>query len=144
MAMQPSPMAETFKPEVPSVRVSMAAAPLVLNRGSSGAVLLVADVLAPRDGAARLVVLLHGDVGHEAVGGGAVPVVLTGLEEDPVARPELIDRPALALAEPDALGDEDRLTVGMCVPCGARSGREVHERRGEGRGAGWRRDRVDV
>jgi hypothetical protein len=28
MAMQPSPMAETFKPEVPSVRVSIAAAPV--------------------------------------------------------------------------------------------------------------------
>src|SRR3954462_5783562 len=128
MAMQPSPMAETFKPEVPSVRVSMAAAPLVFNRGSGGAVLLVADVLAPRDGAARLVVLLHGDVGHEAVGGGAVPVVLTGLEEDPVTRPELLDRPAVALAEPDALGDEDRLTVGMGVPSRPRARREVDER----------------
>src|SRR3954467_11759649 len=112
MAMQPSPMAETFKPEVPSVRVSMAAAPLVLNRGSGGAVLLVADVLAPRDGAARLVVLLHGDVGHEAVGGGAVPVVLTGLEEHAVARADDLDRAALALAEADALRDEGRLARG--------------------------------
>src|SRR3954449_400980 len=125
MAMQPSPMAETFKPEVPSVRVSMAAAPVVLNRGSGGAVLLVADVLAPGDGAARLVVLLHGDVGHEAVGGGAVPVVLAGLEEDAVAGPDDLDRAALALAEAGTLGDVDGLAVRMGVPRRARSRREV-------------------
>jgi uncharacterized protein DUF2255 len=33
-----------------------------------GGVLLVGDVLAPADRAAGFVVLLHGDVGHEAVG----------------------------------------------------------------------------
>src|SRR4029453_9722439 len=74
-----------------------------------GAVLLVGDVLAPRDRAAGLVVLLHGDVGHEAVRGRAVPVVLAGLEEDAVAGPDELDRAAFALAEAEALGDEDRL-----------------------------------
>src|SRR4051794_31833757 len=48
---------------------------LVLGRGRC-VVLLVSDVLAPRDLAPRLVVLLHGDVDHEAVRSGAVPVVL--------------------------------------------------------------------
>ena len=42
-------------------------------------------MLAPSDGAAGLIVLLHGDVDHEAAPGGAVPVVLAGLEEDAVA-----------------------------------------------------------
>src|SRR5215212_8053755 len=54
--------------------------------GWRGAVLLVADVLAPRDGTALVVDFLHRYVGHEAVGGGAVPVVLAGIEEHAVTR----------------------------------------------------------
>ena len=72
-------------------------------------------MLAPDDGPptpAGLVVLLHRDVRHEAVRGGAVPVVLAGLEEHAVAGADLLDRPVLALAEADALGDED------VWPCG--------------------------
>src|SRR3954454_20851619 len=65
-------------------------------------VLLVSDVLAPRDWAAALVVLLHGDVDHEAVRGGAVPVVLARLEEDTVAGADRLDRAAFALAESGA------------------------------------------
>ncbi len=71
--------------------------------------MLVGDVLAPGDGAAGLVGFLDGDVAHEAVGGGAVPVVLSGLEEDPVAGSDDLDRAVLVLAQADALGDEDRL-----------------------------------
>jgi hypothetical protein len=56
-------------------------------------------VLAPGDGAARVVGLLHRDVGHEALGGGAVPVVLVGLEEDAVAGADNLDLSAPALAE---------------------------------------------
>src|SRR4051794_30027417 len=63
------------------------------------AVLLVGDVPAPRDGAARLVVLLHRDVDHEPVRGGAVPVVLLRLEEHAVARADDLDLAALALAQ---------------------------------------------
>src|SRR3954466_3319206 len=114
------------------------------DRGSTAGVLLVADVLAPGHRTARLVVLLHGDVHHEAVGRGAVPVVLAGLEEHAVAGPDLLDRAALALAEPDAFGDEDRLSVRVGVPGGARAGREVHECCGEGRAAGGCGDGVDV
>src|SRR4051812_6564995 len=103
--------------------------------------MLVADVLAPRDRAAGLVVLLHGEVNHEAVRRRAVPVVLARLEEDAVAGADVFDRAAFALAQADALGDEDRLAVRVGVPGGARAGREVHERGGEGgrrfgRGAG--------
>src|SRR5215213_3730162 len=75
------------------------------------AVLLVAHVAAPCDRAAGLVVLLHGDVDHEAVRRGAVPVVLARLEEDAVAGPDELDLPAFPLAEADALDDEDRLSV---------------------------------
>ena len=107
-------------------------------------VLLVGDVLAPGDRAAAVVVLLHGDVDHEAVRGGAVPVVLAGLEEDAVAGADLLDRAALALAAADALGDEDRLAVRVGVPGGAGAGGEVHERGGERGGAGGRGDGVDV
>src|SRR5205085_10051925 len=67
-------------------------------------VLLVGDVLTPRDGVADLVVLLHGDVDHEPVGGGAAPVVLTGLEEHAVAGTDFLDRVALALAQADPFG----------------------------------------
>src|SRR3954465_14186091 len=88
------------------------------------AVLLVGDVPPPRHRAAGLVVLLHGDVHHEPVGRRAVPVVLARLENDAVAGPDLGDGAALALAAPDALGDENRLAVRMGVPCGARAGGE--------------------
>src|SRR5215211_7974108 len=81
--------------------------------GRRGAVLPVGDVLAPGNRAARVVGLLHGYVGHEAVWGGAVPVVLAGLKEDAVARPHHLDGPATALAEPHTLGDVDVLSEGM-------------------------------
>src|SRR4051794_10355957 len=109
-----------------------------------GGVLLVGDVLAPGHRAAGLVVLLHGDVDHEAIRGGAVPVVLSRLEEDAVAGADDLDGAALALAEPDALGDEDRLAVRMGVPGGAGARREVDAGGGERRGPGGRGDGVDV
>jgi hypothetical protein len=79
-------------------------------------VLLVGDVPAPRHRGAGLVELVHGDVGHEAVGSGAVPVVLAGLEEHAVAGAENLDRAALPLTPADSLGDEDRLAVRVRVP----------------------------
>ena len=111
-----------------------------------GAVLLVGDVAAPIHSppTARLVDLLHGDVGHEAVGSGAMPVVLARLEEDAVAGADRLDRSALALTLADALGDEDRLAVGVGVPGGPGPGREVDERSGESRAARRCGDGVDV
>jgi hypothetical protein len=56
-------------------------------------------VLAPDDDAPLIVGLLHGDVGHEPGGGGAVPVVFVWLEEDAVAGADHLDRAAAPLAQ---------------------------------------------
>jgi hypothetical protein len=50
---------------------------------------------------AFVVDLQHREVGHEAVRGGAVPMVLARLEEDAVARADDLDRAAPPLAEAD-------------------------------------------
>src|SRR5919112_4929387 len=67
--------------------------------GWGRAVLLVGDVLAPRDRAALVVDFLHRYVGHEAVRGGAVPVLLAGLKEHADTRADHLDGAAAALAE---------------------------------------------
>jgi hypothetical protein len=56
--------------------------------------------------------------------GGAMPVVLAGLEEDAAPRPDHLDRPAAALAQAHALGDVN-LRDGKvdCGPSFARSRR---------------------
>src|SRR4051794_18623283 len=97
-------------------------------------------MLAPGHGASVLVVLLHGDVDHDAVGGRAVPVVLALFEGDAGAGTDDLDLAALALAEADALGNEDRLAVRVGVPGGTRARGEVHGGRGEGRAARGRGD----
>src|SRR4051794_19409657 len=102
------------------------------------AVLLVGDALAPGHGAARVIGLLNGDVGHEAIGRSAMPVLLVRLEEDSVPRPDHVDLTTSPLAEPDALGHVDRLPEGMRVPGGSSAGREVDAGRGDPRGLRWR------
>src|SRR3954451_23119409 len=94
-----------------------------LDRGGGG-VLLVCDVVAPCDGVALVVDFLHRHVGHEAVGGRAVPVVFASPEEHAVARTDDLDRTAAALAETDAFGHVDGLAVGMGVPGGSCAWRE--------------------
>ena len=69
-------------------------------------------MLAPGHWRARLIVLLHGDVDHEAIGRGAVPVVLAGLEEDAVAGADGLDQAAFALAQPTPS------VTKMVCPCG--------------------------
>src|SRR3977135_624364 len=100
-------------------------------------------MVARGDRAACVVDLLHGDVGHEAVGRGAVPVVLAGLEEDAVAGADDLDRAAAPLAEADALGDVDVLAERVGVPGGAGSGSEVDACGCDARGRGWGRDGAD-
>lgn len=95
-------------------------------------VLLVRDVLTPGNGAAGIVRLLHREVGHEAVRRGTVPVLLTRLEEDPLAGRDLLDRPSPPLATADALHDVDRLPMRMCMPGRPRTGRDVHYHRADG------------
>src|SRR5215204_4360214 len=104
------------------------------QRSMGGAVLLVTDMLAPGDGAALVIDLLHRYVGHEAVGGGAVPVVLARLEEHAVARADHLDLCAAALAEAYTLGDVDGLAVRVGVPSGSSARGEVDA---GGRKAGW-------
>ena len=101
-------------------------------------------MLAPGRGAAALVDLEHRDVGHEAVGRRAVPVVFAGLEEDAVAGADDLDRPTAALAQADPLGHPDRLAVRVGVPGRAGARREVDAARVQPRAARRRRDRVDV
>src|SRR5215218_5571783 len=108
-----------------------------------GAVLVVADVTPPSDRTAGLVVLLHGDVDHEAVRRGAVPVVLARLEEDAVAGADDLDRAALALAQADALRHPERLAEGVGVPGGAGAWREVDAVGADARRRGRRGDGVD-
>src|SRR5215212_8774906 len=97
-----------------------------LDRRRRG-VFLVADLLAPVGGGMVVVDLVEREVDHEAAGAGAVPVLLAGLEEDPITRADQLDRPATALAETDALGDVDRLAERVGVPGGPGAGREVDE-----------------
>src|SRR5437660_6648547 len=81
--------------------------------GSPGllAVLFVGDVRAPGRAVALFVHLEHREMGHEAVGGGAVPVILARREEDAVAGADDLDRPAAQLRAADAFRDVDGLAV---------------------------------
>src|SRR6266511_3810989 len=87
---------------------------------------------------------LDRDVGHEPRRRGAVPVVLARFEEDAVAGADHLDGAALALAEADALGHPDRLSVRVRVPGGARRRGEVDAGRAHPRLLRRRCDRVDV
>ena len=78
------------------------------------------------------------------VGRGAVPVVLAGLEEDAVAGSDQLDAAALALAEPDTLGDPDRLAERVRVPRGAGARGEMDGSRADARVVASRSDRVDI
>ena len=68
--------------------------PLVWPSALRG-VLLVGDVLEPGHDLAAVVGFLDGDVGHEPAGGGAVPVLLAGLDVDDVAGADLLRRRAV-------------------------------------------------
>src|SRR5215211_494066 len=112
--------------------------------GWRGAVLFVADVLTPRDGAALIVDFLHRYVGHEAARGGTMPVVLPRLEEHAVAGADHLDRLATALTEAYALCEVDGLAVGVGVPRGSGARGEVDAGGPEAGGLRCRGDGVDV
>ena len=78
------------------------------------------DVVEPGDDLAVLVGLLDGDVGHEAVGGGAVPVLLAGFDVDDVAGADLLDG-RRGGRQADAVGDVQGLALGG--GCARRCGR---------------------
>src|SRR2546426_12273962 len=96
-------------------------------RGRTAVVLGVGDVLAPVG-----VALGHGEVGHEVIGGGAVPVPLGGRVDD-VAGADGDDGLATGLDESFALGDVEGLSEAVGVPGGAGAGREVHCADGQAR-----------
>jgi hypothetical protein len=72
-----------------------------------------------------LVDFKHRQVGHEPLWRCAVPVVLTGLKEHAVARPDDLDGAAAALAATNSIEDVDRLSGGVGVPGGAGARCEV-------------------
>jgi hypothetical protein len=83
------------------------------------AVLAVADVLAP-----LCVAFAHREVGHEAVGCGAVPLAPRSVDD--VAGGNGDDRLAAGLDAPLPFGNTQRLADRVAVLDGARSRREVH------------------
>jgi hypothetical protein len=89
------------------------------------AVLLVGDVIEPGHDLTVLVGLLDRDVRHEACGGRAVPVLLARLDVDDVAGADLLRLAAAAGDVPHAVGDVERLSLGVVVPCGAGAGGEA-------------------
>src|SRR4051794_17061771 len=125
----------TWTPVRPSGRSCMVD-PLVVRMGSTtshgsdgrSAVFLVGDLLAPLGLRAVLALsqaVPHGEVGHEAVGGGAVPVPLPRRAPNRATGIDAHDVRAPRLRQADALGDMQRLAVGVPVPGGAGPGREV-------------------
>ena len=84
----------------------------MVEGGRSGAVLFVGDVVEPGDHLAPVVGFLDGDVRHEPVGGGAMPVLLVRLDVDDVAGADLLNGAAATGDVPDPVGDVDRLALG--------------------------------
>ena len=82
-------------------------------------------MLEPGHDLALVVGFLHGDVGHEAVGCGSMPMLLAGFDVDDVAGPDLDDFSAAVGDEPDAVGDVQRLALGVGMPGGASPGGEA-------------------
>jgi len=78
-----------------------------------------------------IVDLLYRKMSHELMGRRAVPVVLSGLEEDPITGVNHLDGTAPQLDDPESLRDPDSLSVKMRVPGGAPAGREVDGERAQ-------------
>ncbi len=113
-------------------------------RGTPKHVLLVSNGREPVDDLVLRVCLVDGQVDHQPVGRGPVPVFLVGIEEDAVAGSDDLDWTTASLAQADTFGDEHRLAQRVPVPVGAGTGHEVNQVRGD---AGRRRcggDLVDV
>src|SRR4030088_2199074 len=93
------------------------------------AVFVVGDVLAPFGlGLARIWcgALPHRQVAHETIGRGAVPMPFTRRRVHGVAGAHDDELTAAGLDQPDAVGDVQRLSDGMGVPCGSCAWCETH------------------
>jgi hypothetical protein len=83
-------------------------------------VLLIGDLLPPGRLRAAVAAVLHqGEVLHESVGGGAVPVLLPRWGVDRVAGAGLDDRAVPAADQGDAGDDVQGLAQGVGVPAGS-------------------------
>lgn len=89
-------------------------------------VFFVSDVLTPIRARAVLVGFDDGEVGHEIVGCGTVPMVFAWIEKDTIAGTDLLDRATATLSPADAFRHEQALPMGMGVPGGAGSWCEMH------------------
>src|SRR3954454_6390143 len=92
----------------------------------SGSVFLVSHVLEPGHDLPVAVGLLDGDVRHEPVGRRSVPVLFARLDIDHVAGADLLYLTAAAGDIADAVGDVERLPLGVVMPGGAGAGGESH------------------
>ena len=108
-------------------------------------VLLVGDRFEPRGGVAPVRQgLEHGEVAHEGVGGGAVPVVLAGRADDGLAGADAEHRTVAGTDEADSLGDVQGLADGVGVPVGVGAGGEADQCDGHPRRLFSLVDRGDV
>src|SRR5437667_2016011 len=89
----------------------------------TGLVLLVADLLHPRDRTA-VQRLLNGDMRHRGRRRSAVPVLLAGRKPDDIAGPDFLDGSTPTLRRAQAGGDDQYLAEWMRVPRGAGAGLE--------------------
>src|SRR5271157_1771871 len=86
-------------------------------------------MVAPTDHVSVLVLLLNGDVDHKSVGGGTMPMMLIGLEEDTISWANDLHGTTATLTATHTLDDVDRLSRGMRMPSRAGARREVDARR---------------
>jgi hypothetical protein len=109
----------------------------------SGAVLRVADVFQPVDDLA-VKRFRNRNVCHRCGWRRAVPMLLARREPDDVPRPDLLDRPALALRNAAAGRDNQCLPQRMRVPGRARAGLERDAGAADARRIGCLEHRVDA
>ena len=83
-------------------------------------------MLTPGRAVACIIDFEHGEMGHEAVRGGTMPVFLTWCKEHAVARTNNRNRAAALLTQADTFSHHDRLPLGVGVPRRSRTGREVN------------------
>jgi len=96
-------------------------------------VLVVADLFHPVDDF-PVESLLNGDVGHRHSQACAVPMLLSRLEPDDIARPDLFDRAAPSLDKANTGCNEQRLPKRMRMPRRSGAGFESDARTASTRG----------
>src|SRR3954452_2515762 len=129
IAMSPTPPSPTTATVVPGPAWAASAAnqPVPSTWSAGLVVLVVGDVVAPRHDLPLVVCFLDGDVRHEPVRCGAVPVLLAWFDVDHIAGTDLVHL-AAARDVADAVGHIQCLAVGVGVPRRPGAGGEPHVR----------------